>query len=92
MRYGDSVLLILLTILPRRLASAEGAMKRQWNILRQSTAAPDGQQRWDQAYQMLMEWTRCTTATETPPEQEKHDASRRVCTSIDHESGPPANH
>jgi uncharacterized protein (UPF0548 family) len=92
MRYGDSVLLILLTILPRRLASAEGAMKRQWNIRRQTTAVPDGQQRWDQAYQMLMEWTRCTTATETPPEQEKHDASRRVCTSIDHESGPPANH
>jgi uncharacterized protein (UPF0548 family) len=67
-------------------------MKRQWNIRRQTTALPDGQQRWDQAYQLLMEWTRCTTAViETSLEQEKHDASCRVCTSIDHESGPPAN-
>jgi uncharacterized protein (UPF0548 family) len=85
------VLLVLLTILPRRLASAEGAMKRQWNIRRQTTAVPDGQQRWEQAYQMLMEWTLCTTATETSPGQEKHDASRRVCTGIDHKSGSPAN-
>ena len=85
------MLLILLTILPRRLASAEGVMKRQWNIRRQVTALPDGQQRWDQAYQLLMEWTRCTTATETLLGQEKHDASCRVCTSIDHESDPPAD-
>jgi uncharacterized protein (UPF0548 family) len=67
-------------------------MKRQWNICRQTTAVPDGQQRWDQAYQMLLEWTRCATATETSPEQEKHDASCHICTSINSESGPPSNH
>jgi uncharacterized protein (UPF0548 family) len=67
-------------------------MKRHWNIRRQTIALPDGQQRWDQAYQMLLEWTRCATTSQTSPEQEKHDASRCVCTSLNSESGPPSNH
>jgi hypothetical protein len=67
-------------------------MKRQWNIHRQTIALPDGQQRWDLAYQMLLEWTRCATTNQTSPEQEKHDASRCVCTSLNSESGPPSNH
>jgi uncharacterized protein (UPF0548 family) len=85
------VLLILLIILPQKVASAEGAMKRQWNIRRQTTALPDGQQRWDQAYQLLLEWARRATDTQSPPDEETHDANRRVCTGINHKSGPPAN-
>jgi hypothetical protein len=32
-------------------------MHRQWRLRRQTRPAPDGQRRWNQAYQLLMEWT-----------------------------------
>jgi hypothetical protein len=32
-------------------------MKRQWRTRRQVTPYPDGQRRWDRAYQLLLEWT-----------------------------------
>ena len=32
-------------------------MKRQWHVRRQVVAHPDGQRRWDQAYQALLRWT-----------------------------------
>ena len=32
-------------------------MKRQWRVRRQLMAVPDGQRRWDRAYQLLAEWT-----------------------------------
>jgi hypothetical protein len=32
-------------------------MKRQWQIQRRLLATPDGQQRWDRAYQALLRWT-----------------------------------
>jgi uncharacterized protein (UPF0548 family) len=38
-------------------------MKRQWRIRRDRLAVPDGQQRWDRAYQHLLHWT----AASPPP-------------------------
>jgi uncharacterized protein (UPF0548 family) len=67
-------------------------MKQQWNIRRQTTPLPDGQQRWDQAYQWLLEWSRCQSAPPLPPAKETHDASCRVCTGVDHKSSPAADH
>ena len=67
-------------------------MKHQWNIRRQTIAVPDGQRRWDQAYQMVLQWTRCPTAAPLSPRKETHDESCRVCTGVDREPGPPANH
>ena len=32
-------------------------MKREWRIRRQLLATPEGQQRWDRAYQQLLKWT-----------------------------------
>ena len=32
-------------------------MKRQWRIRRQASPKPDGQQRWDRAYQLLLQWS-----------------------------------
>ena len=42
----------------RHYVVREGAMKRQWRIHRQLRTATDGAQRWDQAYQLLLECTR----------------------------------
>jgi hypothetical protein len=36
---------------------AEVAMKTLWRMRRQTILHPDGQQRWDQAYQHLLRWT-----------------------------------
>src|SRR5215217_5400846 len=33
---------------------AEGAMKHVWQIRRQTIPCPDGQQRWDRAYQHIL--------------------------------------
>ena len=35
-------------------------MKYNWQIRRQSVAYPDGQRRWDRAYQFLLEWSQPT--------------------------------
>jgi hypothetical protein len=31
-------------------------MKRQWRLRREVTPVEDGQHRWDQAYQHLLQW------------------------------------
>jgi uncharacterized protein (UPF0548 family) len=33
-----------------------GAMKRDWRIRRELLAIPEGQRRWDRAYQALLTW------------------------------------
>jgi hypothetical protein len=55
-------------------------MKHQWKAHRQFTPAPDGQRRWDQAYQLLLHWavvahTQPTLAVEVVsfPNQEAED-------------------
>jgi len=42
--------------LPETPHSREELRKRQWRIHRHFRAAADGAQRWDQAYQHLLEW------------------------------------
>ena len=48
-------------------------MKQQWRTRRQTLPQPDGQRRWDRAYQLLLEWTtpsetaQTTNATADPP-------------------------
>ena len=54
-------------------------MKRQWRIRRHFQATTDGTQRWDQAYQHLLEWAQASApSTDVPllapplaPEQEE---------------------
>ncbi len=68
-------------------------MKPRWHIHRRMTPLPDGQRRWDQAYQWLLEWSRCPAAPPPNPEQEaQDDANCRVCAGIDPEPSPPADH
>jgi hypothetical protein len=32
-------------------------MKRQWRVRRQTIQRPDASQRWDRAYQSILQWT-----------------------------------
>jgi hypothetical protein len=47
-------------------------MKRGWRVRRAVVEHPDGQRRWDQAYQLLLRWTMAAT----PSQEEGDDASR----------------
>ncbi len=44
-------------------------MHRQWQIQRTTVETPNGQQRWDQAYQLLLRWAQASPppASENPP-------------------------
>ena len=66
---------------------AEESMKHQWCTHREFKAYPDGQQRWDRAYQYLLQWTgNESAATENQP-QEAEDENCSVCASIDLTAG-----
>ncbi len=63
-------------------------MKRQWQLQRQGVARPDGQLRWDRAYQLLLSWTQPPEAgpPQLPsrrPVQEVLDANSGVCARLD---------
>jgi hypothetical protein len=49
-------------------------MKRAWHILRTTVAHPDGQRRWDRAYQLLLRWADDATAPSQPltPQEDDH--------------------
>jgi uncharacterized protein (UPF0548 family) len=32
-------------------------MKRRWHVRREAMERPDGRQRWDQAYQAILQWS-----------------------------------
>jgi hypothetical protein len=46
---------IELTLRAARLR-AEGEMKRQWRLHRQTIQHPDASRRWDRAYQSILQW------------------------------------
>jgi len=71
-------------------------MKRQWHIRRTIVATSNGQQCWDQAYQLLLRWAQADApAAQDPPPalpcQEVSHASSSLCTSIDVPSSPAAD-
>jgi uncharacterized protein (UPF0548 family) len=76
-------------------------MKRQWRVRRQTCALPEGQRRWDRAYQTLLAWT----ATRPSPtgarlhgderpmtDREGPYADRRVCARLDDAPGGGPEH
>jgi len=80
-------------------------MKRQWRTRRQTLPQPDGQRRWDRAYQLLLEWTTpCETASATSDPspvstvapllstQEVEHAGGPVCARLDPATGAAAKH
>ena len=72
-------------------------MKRQWQIRRQFQTTADAARRWDQAYQMLLQWSHSTDSPTKPglsttlyPLTEGTDDTRNLCSRIDGspEAGP----
>jgi hypothetical protein len=40
-------------------------MKRHWIVRRQLEPRPDGAQRWDRAYQVILQWAMASESTST---------------------------
>jgi hypothetical protein len=71
----------------------EEPMKREWQISRTTIAHPNGQQRWDQAYQLLLRWAQAyppaaATPLPAPPSQEVTHASSALRTGVDEPPSP----
>jgi hypothetical protein len=80
-------------------------MKRSWRLRRQTSASPDGQRRWNHAYQLLLEWTipnellSVSVSTSHPAlallpagaYQEEDHAHRPVSSGLDSATSPPAD-
>lgn len=73
-------------------------MKHQWHVHRDLKPCPDGQQRWDRAYQHLLRWTLNPMPMESPspivpdPLLEVYDENCSVCTGLDLASGSDPDH
>jgi hypothetical protein len=67
-------------------------MKRQWKIQRKKKEYPDGQKRWDRAYQLVLEIARSVEETQTPMKLEVRYASSDLCESIDSATSTNTNH
>jgi hypothetical protein len=74
-------------------------MNHQWQFHRSLVAAPDGQQRWDRAYQSLLAWSqRSALPLQRPEDQEAREsqevphARSGVCARLDAEPGAHADH
>jgi hypothetical protein len=63
--------------------------QRQWTVQRQFLPTPAGWHRWDQAYQLLMQWA---NEQQDHHPQEETDATSDVCASLDHAAGADADH
>lgn len=51
-------------------------MKRHWKVARQLLEDPKGEQRWDQAYQLLLHWAGEQEVVNSPKEEvETHACS-----------------
>ncbi len=73
-------------------------MKRQWRVRRQTCAVPDGQRRWDRAYQTLLAWAASgeddlSVGDKSPAtERQGVHADRRVCARLDDAPGGGPEH
>jgi hypothetical protein len=67
-------------------------MKHQWKIQRGVKEYPNGQNRWDRAYQLILEIARSVEETQTPMKLEVPYASSDLCESIDSASSTNTNH
>jgi hypothetical protein len=80
-------------------------MYHHWRVRRQTTNSPDGQQRWDRAYQLLLRWTERTGLPATaeaplpttcpsgkPKQVEMPHAYRRIRARFDAQPDAKADH
>ncbi len=57
-------------------------MNRTWQVHRETVTHPDGQRRWDRAYQLLLRWTAEPTVQAPSIAQEEDHAHCPVCSSV----------
>jgi hypothetical protein len=69
-------------------------MKRHWTVHRQFKPCPDSEQRWDRAYQYLLQWAMTATQESaqmtvpgSPRNQEADHADSSVCAGIHPSTG-----
>jgi len=74
-------------------------MKRQWRIRRHFRVATDGTRRWDQAYQLLLEWAQASLRTGAPlpvmppsPVQEEEHEHGDLCPRVNRATSSGADH
>ena len=65
-------------------------MRRQWSVRRTRQPEPDGQRRWDRAYQEVLAWTEAAASGEAlaaaprkPPQREVPDESGSLRPGLD---------
>ena len=61
-------------------------MERAWRIHRSTVPSPDAQQRWDLAYQFLLQWQALAEPSKEAParhHQEDDHGDCPVCTGLD---------
>lgn len=66
-------------------------MRHHWRIRRQLVECPEGQQRWDDAYQYLLRWTALSSRERIPRPQEADDESSGICARVDAASSVDPN-
>ena len=68
-------------------------MKRQWQTRRTAVATATGQQRWDQAYQLLLQWATPPEVRVPPPADrgEATDARSDLLSRLDDAAGAAAD-
>jgi len=66
-------------------------MKREWQVRHAVAECPDGQRRWDYAYQFLLRWMMEQTAEQQPSQENEHE-NRSICTSIDQSPNAKPKH
>jgi hypothetical protein len=71
---------------------------RQWQVQRQLLPCPEGQQRWDRVYQLLLSWTQANAQDQQTPNlspiqnQEVHHASSPLCPRLRPAVRPKSKH
>ena len=61
-------------------------MKRTWTVHRTVVPCAEGQRRWDEAYQLLLQWTAAL-----PPQEEPDASGGRLRTGVDRAPATGAN-
>jgi hypothetical protein len=68
-------------------------MNRSWQVHRETVIHPDGQRRWDRAYQLLLRWADDVRTAQLPPiSEEDDDAHCPVCPGLDQSSTADPHH
>ena len=73
-------------------------MKRTWRVHRAPHECLDAHQRWDRAFQLLLQWSRVNDAdvvsrtSEPHRTQEGDDEDRCLCARLDQSPGPKPDH